>query len=83
VLVPLRYKVDLENFARSEPLWPRCIVGFLSADALCVVIPNCDLILAFPGIGFDADWLRDALVGKDNETRLYKPLTPKPPSQEP
>jgi hypothetical protein len=78
-----RYKVDLENFARSEPLWPRCIVGFLSADALCVVIPNCDLILAFPGIGFDADWLRDALVGKDNETRLYKPLTPKPPSQEP
>jgi hypothetical protein len=73
------YKSDPEMFARfSSPLWPRCIVGFFSTDALCVVITKLDVVPPFIGVPLDADWLRRALVGKDGETPLHKRLIEEP-----
>ncbi len=75
----LDYKRDPAMFARVSPLWPRCTIGFLSADALCVVIPKLDAVPAYVGVmPLDANWLRDNLVGKDGKPPLHKPLIEKP-----
>lgn len=75
----LWYKQLPELYARLSPVWPRCICGFLSTDAICVVIPKCvgigASIIAIP---FDADWLRGGLVGMDGKTPLHKPLIERP-----